>query len=725
MNKRIREGIKRGIAVLLIMCMLPFGDFVTVEAATVALKNDQAAQQEPIEGNTDRQDEKLDIEEETVSGSTKSGVPQAVQIQENMQPQVLETTGEAEQSYEDLVIEERYILGNDMCINNLEIRSGMLVLNGYKLTVYGDIYQTGGSLLVWNGILKVEGDYIQEDGEVDLRGNTVIEGDFRIQSRTVSENGTYLWGISEGNISMNNETDYLLVKGNMYESTHNGIYIGYRGKVELKGDFIQTIEELSYDSGSFYPNMIISGSEEQKIHFFETEKSEVMNLLGNLEVTNVSEGGVFIEGNVCVQGNIDSNREGHIKGEIMLSSLIKSQKGYYGGDIRICYDANLNGSIEIGGSVELGNVLYVSGKMKVDGDFRTYNDKGQIRFKEGGYVEINGECSIEHIEESIYDTPKGTLVLCGDVSIQSEAKYQGVKLILRGKGRQSVWLNNNVFFNSVVLENYSPEGVLFHSKISCNTFVDNGCYYSYFGKTVLKGDILTKDTVINEDVVFCDGELNLNGKKLIINGDLIQIGGRVNINKGDLIIHGGYYLGDPDKIWEKPLGGTSQGCLNMTNPEDYILVDEVFYMDCGESDAASQNKRLKSELSDGILEVKGDFVQKEEKRKDGNDIESRFNAVGNHTVILSGDKEQKVWMPGSAKKGSHLKNMTVTNRSRLGVFFQEECCVTGKIITDRESHISGMVSISNETQFPNHYFGGSITNCESIDIVEDIDINGI
>ena len=48
MNKRIREGIKRGIAVLLIMCMLPFGDYVTVEAATVALKNDQAAQQETI-----------------------------------------------------------------------------------------------------------------------------------------------------------------------------------------------------------------------------------------------------------------------------------------------------------------------------------------------------------------------------------------------------------------------------------------------------------------------------------------------------------------------------------------------------------------------------------------------------------------------------------------------------------------------------------------------------
>jgi len=75
-------------------------------------------------------------------------------------------------------------------------------------------------------------------------------------------------------------------------------------------------------------------------------------------------------------------------------------------------------------------------------------------------------------------------------------------------------------------------------------------------------------------------------------------------------------------------------------------------------------------LTEGVLEVKGDLIQKRQ------NAYNNFKASGNHKVILSGDKLQRVSFDTSSSSSS----FEIRNTSEEGVEFTAKVLVTGEII---------------------------------------------
>lgn len=104
------------------------------------------------------------------------------------------------------------------------------------------------------------------------------------------------------------------------------------------------------------------------------------------------------------------------------------------------------------------------------------------------------------------------------------------------------------------------------------------------------------------------GTVYLTGGTLQLNGHRLNVGGSFNMSSTN--------------------GNYGSGKLNMSNAEDYICVNGNFLA----------YSYYASTLTDGIIEVKGDFVQK----KYYYGYTTNFAPSGNHKVILSGNGVQKV-----------------------------------------------------------------------------------
>jgi len=91
----------------------------------------------------------------------------------------------------------------------------------------------------------------------------------------------------------------------------------------------------------------------------------------------------------------------------------------------------------------------------------------------------------------------------------------------------------------------------------------------------------------------------------------------------------------------------------MTKPTDYLKVEGDFLIYSQHSHA--------NYLTDGTLEVKGNFTQKRYNSYDN------FKATGNHRVVLSGEELQIVTFESSSGSGSCINILEITNSSDKGV----------------------------------------------------------
>jgi len=78
-------------------------------------------------------------------------------------------------------------------------------------------------------------------------------------------------------------------------------------------------------------------------------------------------------------------------------------------------------------------------------------------------------------------------------------------------------------------------------------------------------------------------------------------------------------------------------------------------------------------LTDGTLEVKGNFTQKRYNSYDN------FKATGNHRVVLSGEELQIVTFESSSGSGSCINILEITNSSDKGVRFTSKVFVNGAL----------------------------------------------
>ncbi len=144
-----------------------------------------------------------------------------------------------------------------------------------------------------------------------------------------------------------------------------------------------------------------------------------------------------------------------------------------------------------------------------------------------------------------------------------------------------------------------------------------------------------------------NGTLDLNGHTLTVNGDAIittdpnganiNIISTLNINGGRLYVGGNLII-------------SQYGRLYMRNPRDYILVNGSFITGSKINHATNAGTEgvNRSNLSDGVLEIKGDFIQNSNNNLDINGFTVsagdpyNFNCSGRHKVIMNGINKQKI-----------------------------------------------------------------------------------
>jgi len=138
----------------------------------------------------------------------------------------------------------------------------------------------------------------------------------------------------------------------------------------------------------------------------------------------------------------------------------------------------------------------------------------------------------------------------------------------------------------------------------------------------------------------------------------------------------------------------------MTNENDYVCVEGNFVTQSYYSHS--------SRLTDGVLEVKGDFIQK--KHQSSYAYRDNFYASGKHKTILSGEKLQKVSFETAESRFNILE---LRNYSEDGVEFNQPLNANTFIDNGCKVKFAGSGAIGwtladDETYEGDLYLGGGV-----------------
>ena len=564
--------------------------------------------------------------------------------------------------------------------NGHAVNSGSLDLNGHTLTVYGDVIHEFGGVYINGGTLNVMGDY-------------------RVQNRTLNEEKTdYDYSSSNGYVIMDNENDYIFVKGDFCIQSQSRSSVFQSGKLEIKGDFYQNKGD-QYSCNNFNAidsHVVIFSGSDQQIIYFENPADSGFNILDlqnpNIRITNgirdwkldknisldslTTYGTLNINGyKLTVSGDFIQNQ-----GEIILNK----------GELHIENDFTIKGySVDIDGGILKveGNIIQESGKMLFDGGKAYIEDNYRIQTKSydnsrnkdvygnsEGTLTMNNDDDYLFIGKDFYTQSywgtngntltAGTMEIKGNfnqchndahyISQENFAATGSHKVVLSGENTQILYFDDPMYsgFNNVELQNTSiliPNGIK-DWKLDKDVTIDSLISY---GKINVNSHSLT----VTGDFIQKDGSILANDGQLHVKGSMIQDKGGLYINKGNVIIDSDYRIQsrtyDPTK--DEYVYGTSNAYVVMENERDYIYVGGDFYTQSGYSSSFNR-------LIDGVLEIKGNFFQKEWGGVIQNNSDYNFDAEGNHTVILSGNQLQEISFDNPQSSGFNklsLKNPSI------------------------------------------------------------------
>lgn len=287
--------------------------------------------------------------------------------------------------------------------------------------------------------------------------------------------------------------------------------------------------------------------------------------------------------------------------------------------------------------------------------------------------------------------------------------------------------------------------------VNCNLEIDRmGAINVNGGTLIVNGDLIVKEKGVVINGIAQGGVLNLQGGTVTVHGNLIQQGGIIDVYGGsinalkDLEQTGGLIKVNSGKInvtgtyamsnISRPLPGATgkyasykyeggNGALEMKNAADRVTV--------GGSFITTSKFNHEKYLTDGVLEVKGDFYQaswgngctitngaadlKINESTDysgvnnpNRDSRNNFRAAGNHKVLLSGNKAQNVGMTNTGAGDSQFGILEISNSA--GVNF-----VTKITVETLFNHGGKSFTLSDEanSSFPDFDKDGQKDNVDS------------
>jgi YD repeat-containing protein len=332
------------------------------------------------------------------------------------------------------IIDSDITLDEDKVYNDLYIQGGIVDLNGYRLTVKGNLQQSGGTMYLNGGTLEVQGNYdIGKEGFVDAYLKMINEADY------VKVHGDFFTN------SKKDHTDYLTagileVKGNFTrerERYYNNFCASGTHKVILSGEKPQ---ELSFTNRTDKQFNILEM--DKAVEVICNTKIIANTLIGFEKISSTSNVDLTIteplrlEENILLNNLLLSGAELDLAGKTVTINEGLQLKNVFGEQSNVL---NINkGILEVGGNVIQGyntEIDLQGGKTLIKGSLS----------QNGGTLKLNGGIlEVDQDYEMLYGEP--------------ELDLQGSRALIKGSLSQN---GGTLKFNSGTLEiyqNYLIEG---------------------------------------------------------------------------------------------------------------------------------------------------------------------------------------------------------------------------------------------------------------------------
>ena len=691
-NKIFKNYIRR-ISCFVIAATMISPDIITSESTDKTVVPESSGAAESESAGTEKNDNTNKTEEPVKSADTSDTKADTV-TEEKSEKKILTITSSGS-------------LTQDEVCDGLIINSNVeYSLNGHSLTVNGDVYNSGTLTVRSDGCLNVTGNVTVQNGLIHPMGGTInIDGDLRLMNAQISEDGTvsYVgqnnWDYYYGRIIMDDADDHVNVGGTFavctgYESTMT------KGVLEIKGDLLQF---SNFSTSCFYSSgehkVILNGSKKQIVAMNGNAST-----FGILELKNSSKDGIVFTTPVNCSKLIKNDSVLTLPEGQKIGWTVNEETEEYNGDLTLVSgDLDLNGKelIVHGNLIQKSGTVYLNGgKLVVEGNYEL-SDRSQLKMtNEKDVLTVKKDFTTSSIMSGADYLTNGTMYVGGNISQKNGAKNSicaagAHTLVLNGTEAQTVnFEGDQSYFASLKIENTSKDGVTFGSN-----FYINGDLYETKSKTSgwvrLHSNAVFKDNSFNGDIVvhtqrklendttiggnlWVESDMDVNGKSLEVKGKMHLKSGTVKVGKGGILT-----TGDEIQIYNgtlQPSGGTVNIAKDLRLQYEEVAEDgtvkygetanwDFYYGRLIMNDADDHvtvggnlgiNTGLVSEMTKGILEIKGDLLQY-----------SSFNtgcfaSKEDHKVILNGDKKQTVKMTGNT---STIGTLELKNTSKEGVFF--------------------------------------------------------
>ncbi|MBR6716978.1 MAG: hypothetical protein IKI77_01355 [Oscillospiraceae bacterium] len=518
-----------------------------------------------------------------------------------------------------------FVLEEDAALDSFYLVGGDLDLNGYTLTIKGDLTQAGGRVIPNGGTLNIGGDY-------------------RIATAKQTDD-TVTYEYSTGYLMMTNEEDRVNVAGDFVTySTQDHRSCMTAGILTIGGDFEQK-RPNAYNN--FYATgthkTVFDGDKAHTVSFEETWGTAYcafhdLDISGE-EITiplQAYVNGTLLGTECKVTGMIDLFDAGVTGAQF--DGNLRFRKDY-----TLTEDLTVNGNLDVNGNLNLdGHKLTVSGNVN---NYSNINLNGGTLDCGGNYVNAYYYGSLtmknekdllkvkgNYTHDGYYGSTltNGRIMVGGNCTIGSSFNAsEAHALILNGEAAQTLNVTSTgLQINKLVIENTGKEGVTVASVINVNEIQNAKNSKVQFAGGGQLGFKLTEDKTIEGDFDLAHGDLDLNGHKLTITGNLTQAGGRVIPNGGTLTVNGDYRIAAAKKTDDGVVYEQSTGWLVMTNEKDRVTVKGDF--------ATYSTQDHSSCMTAGILSIGGNFEQKRTSSY------NNFYATGTHKTVFGGDKAHTV-----------------------------------------------------------------------------------
>ncbi len=574
------------------------------------------------------------------------------------------------------------------------------VSTGVKFILESDI-TIGGTLTIssYGGILggyQLQANNIQMYGDVEFAGGSLIsKGDLSARARFLFDaNGGYVY--VEKNLYLDCKKAYDDVSG--------------AGPIEVKGN-VKSTDESKRENGSAKitlgrNTLILSGTQTQTITGnFElggiiNRNTEELQILGRMYVSGIctdetetvrDDSRYSSWSGICITDTTYFTEGKWIGAIYILSKVTVKQDLFWKGFVLIEEGAGLyidNHRVEMGRCCVLGEFCIENAGVYCEEYFYTSRSGKLIMQNENAYLFVDTIPDTDCYMALFSDVDQGEYLTAGVIEVKGtiggnhdkKTNFGQVTLITSGIRQQ--WISTKIevtdFINRNTEELVIQGGLYVTRKCIDETGKVGGSGALYLNNSVeLENRYWCGNIAVDEELTLAE-DLVVGKCLMIVDGGRLLLGDKtieaesVRIENGILEVQNG------ELICEQNFVVLKDGTLVMQDEEGYLLVKNNFSTYSALDHA--------SVLTDGKMEVKGDYYQK---------YGVAFRASGNHTVILD-----KVFVEGEeripqkvsldAPKEQTFNRLILKNAKKDYIFNAEIDVIANEVIVEYEVPVNSI-----------------------------------